>query len=145
MPVALLVLIAFEGFRAGSRQYNKVKAKKYNYDGVFRKDSLGRPVDETTGKRLSRNEARALAEHRRGTAKEAAKEREWKKKGDTLPDYKQASTTLTSRRSRTPSASSYSEDSQDEEPSWQDWSVLGAPCYTEHDEIAAGSQVVQRH
>lgn len=143
MPVALLVLVAFEGFRAGSRQYNKVKAKKYGYEGHFKKDSLGRPVDEMTGKRLTRNEARALAEHRRGIAKEAEKEKEWKEKGNTLPDYKQASTTSTFRGSVTPSASSYSGTSQDEEPSWQDWSVSGAPCYSEHDETARSSQLVR--
>lgn len=154
MPVALLLLIAVEGFRASLRQYNKRKAKKYQYDGVFGKDYLGRPIDKSTGRTLSRNEARAIAQHRRETEREALKEREWRSKGNILPEYSQATHGKQSKLSSStqnsendgsahfnsnPSSESDTADNNNDDQDWQNWSIAGAPCYKEHDEVAHSS------
>jgi hypothetical protein len=145
MAIGLLFLVAFEGVRCGSRKYNKSKAKKHGYEGCFKSDSFGRPLDDS-GRRLSRNEARALAEHRRSTAGEAEKARQWREKGNTLPDYGQAS--LKDRCSATSSSGSHDETvpqvEHNDQQNWQEWSISGAPRYTEHDEVHNSSQLVQR-
>lgn len=158
MPVALILLLAVEGFRAGSRQYNKRKAKKYQYDGVFGKDYLGRPIDKSTGRTLTRNEARAIAQHRREIEKQVIKEREWRSKGNILPEYSQTTTRIQSTiisssdtsessgsnhiNSTLSSGSDTAENSNDDQD-WQSWSIAGAPCYKEHEDLESSSQLVR--
>lgn len=88
MPVAavgLLVVLSVESYKASSRFFNRRKSKKHGYASL-RTDSLGRPVSEE-GKRLSKNEARALAAHNKEIERIRTAEREWRAKGERLPAY----------------------------------------------------------
>ncbi|TKY86655.1 hypothetical protein EX895_004295 [Sporisorium graminicola] len=88
MPVAavgLLVVLSVESFKASSRFYYKRKSKKHGYTSL-RTDSLGRPISED-GKRLSKNEARALAAHNKEIQRIRTAEREWRAEGERLPAY----------------------------------------------------------
>lgn len=86
MSVGLIILLVVETYRASSRRYYKQKAKKYGYDGLDH-DGLWRPLDSVHGRRLSRNEARALAQHRRGMEETDKAQEEWMAKGNVLPNY----------------------------------------------------------
>lgn len=145
MPVGLLILLVMEGYRAGSRKYNKKKAKKYQYDGMVARDQLGRPIDRS-GKRLSKNEARAWATHQRQVQADEEREREWRSKGNVLPNYGDCANEPTGRRRRestsgssvnsAPTQSTQEGQRRGDVPEWQRWSLSGAPCYTARDEQA---------
>ncbi|GAK63327.1 uncharacterized protein PAN0_003c1531 [Moesziomyces antarcticus] len=88
MPVAavgLLVVLSVESFKASSRFFQRRKSKKHGYSSL-RTDSLGRPISEE-GKRLSKNEAKALVAHNREIQRIRTAEREWRAKGERLPAY----------------------------------------------------------
>ncbi|CDR87155.1 uncharacterized protein SPSC_00281 [Sporisorium scitamineum] len=88
MPVAavgLLVVLSVESYKASSRFFNRRKSKKHGYASL-RTDSLGRPISED-GKRLSKNEARALVAHNKEIERIRTAEREWRAKGERLPAY----------------------------------------------------------
>ncbi|KAI3475430.1 hypothetical protein L1887_63198 [Cichorium endivia] len=88
MPVAavgLLVVLSVESFKASSRFFQRRKSKKHGYSSL-RTDSLGRPISED-GKRLSKNEAKALVAHNREIQRIRTAEREWRAKGERLPAY----------------------------------------------------------
>ncbi|CBQ71709.1 conserved hypothetical protein [Sporisorium reilianum SRZ2] len=88
MPVAavgLLVVLSVESYKASSRFWNRRKSKKHGYASL-RTDSLGRPISED-GKRLSKNEARALVAHNKEIERIRTAEREWRAKGERLPSY----------------------------------------------------------
>ncbi|KAJ1038176.1 hypothetical protein NDA11_000021 [Ustilago hordei] len=92
MPVAavgLLVVLSVESFKASSRFLNKRKSRKHGYSSL-RTDSLGRPISED-GKRLSKNEAKALAAHNKEIERIRTAEREWRAKGERLPPYNEMS------------------------------------------------------
>lgn len=74
MVVALILIAAGACYTLGSREYHKRRARKYQYDDLVH-DPLGRPLDpKPPHRRLTHNEARALAQHRREKA-EAARQR----------------------------------------------------------------------
>lgn len=83
--VGLLVVLSVESFKASSRFLHKRKSKKHGYSSL-RTDSLGRPISED-GKRLSKNEAKALAAHNKEIERIRTAEREWRAKGERLPAY----------------------------------------------------------
>lgn len=83
--VALLVVLSVESFKASSRYLHKRKSRKHGYSSL-RTDSLGRPLSED-GKRLSKNEAKALAAHNKEIERIRTAEREWRAKGERLPAY----------------------------------------------------------
>ena len=88
MPVAavgLLVVLSVESFKASSRFFHRRKSKKHGYASL-RTDSLGRPISDD-GKRLSKNEARALVAHNKEIERIRTAEREWRAKGERLPAY----------------------------------------------------------
>lgn len=85
--VALLVLLSVQSYKASSRFINKRKSRKHGYVDLPT-DNLGRPVNEH-GKRLSKNEAKALAAHNQEVQRIRTAEREWRAKGEQLPLYKQ--------------------------------------------------------
>jgi hypothetical protein len=144
MPVALLFLVAYVGYRAGARKYYKVRTKKYNLEG-FSKDTLGRPIDKKSGKKLSMNEARALSDHMRKAKEDDKLEREWRSKGNTLPQYGQLPEEESIGDDDGSSTSSIHDNpSQQGPPSqdWRSWNVSGAPCYTEQDEQTRQSLIL---
>lgn len=83
---SVIVLVSLATYRASVRQYNKRKAKKFGYDDLEH-DYLWRPIDQVNGKKLSRNEARALAQYRREQKSARAQESERFEKGNVLPAY----------------------------------------------------------
>lgn len=125
MAIGLLILLALEGVRVSIRKYHKRQAKKFQYDGEFRKDYLGRPLDNN-GKRMTRNEARAKAAHKRESLIDSKALHEWKSKGNQLPDYTSATTTTSDK-----AASSEQSMREGQAPNWQEWVVAGAPRYEE--------------
>ena len=160
MPVGLLLLLVMEGIRTGRRTYNKRQAKKYEYDGILASDQLARPIDRRTGRRLSKNEARAWASHQRQVQEDERREREWRSKGNVLPKYRDCATepktsraaesrpgSSSPRSASTPDRDSADDDDDNDEGSqagtqdWQRWSLSGAPCYTERDEVARRSML----
>lgn len=87
--VSLLVVLSVESFKASSRFFHKRKSRKHGYSSL-RTDSLGRPISED-GKRLSKNEAKALAAHNEEIQRIRTAEREWRAKGERLPPYNEMS------------------------------------------------------
>ncbi|PWZ00777.1 hypothetical protein BCV70DRAFT_100876 [Testicularia cyperi] len=90
MPVGaveVLILLSIESFKASSRFLHKRKSRKHGYD-TLRTDSLGRPLNDN-GKRLSKNEARALAAHNAEIERIRTAEREWRARGERLPRYEE--------------------------------------------------------
>jgi hypothetical protein len=143
MTVALIMLAAKEGYKLCSKKYHKRQAVKYNYAGILGSDKLGRPIDKQSGKKLSRNEARAYAAHQRQIKEDEEKERQWRVKGNVLPTYGQlqsersfssigSSSSMASISNHSESADASMEDESGEE--WKRWSISGSPLYTEHDE-----------
>lgn len=92
MPVAavgLLVVLSVESYKASSRFFHKRKSRKHGYSSLPT-DSLGRPISED-GKRLSKNQAKALAAHNKEIQRIRTAEREWRAKGERLPPYNEMS------------------------------------------------------
>lgn len=83
--VGLVVVLSVESYKASTRYWNKRKSKKHGYASL-RTDSFGRPISED-GKRLSKNEAKALVAHNREIERIRTAEREWRAKGERLPSY----------------------------------------------------------
>lgn len=83
--LGLLVVLSVESFKASSRYIHKRRSLKHGYSSL-RTDKLGRPLSED-GKRLSKNEARALAAHNKEIERIRTAEREWRAKGERLPAY----------------------------------------------------------
>jgi hypothetical protein len=147
MPVELFVFIAVGGFKMCSRKYNKTQAIKYKYDDeIVEKDYLGRPIDKSSRRRLSRNEARAYATYLRQVMEDEEQLKEWRSRGNVLPMYGQIPNDDGSDSSQASSSSSSSSGSSsnsvagdfsadcEELDEWRRWSISGAPCYTEQDE-----------
>ncbi len=66
MAAVALVLgaLTYQGIRHSSRLYHKRQSKKHNYASLPT-DAFGRPIDPETGEKLTKNKARALAQHHR--------------------------------------------------------------------------------
>lgn len=86
MAVGLVILVAIAAYRTSVRQYHKRKAKKFDYRELDH-DALWRPLDGVNGRKLSRNEARALAQHRRERKATRASESDRFERGNVLPPY----------------------------------------------------------
>lgn len=88
MPIGLIILLAYETVHRSARRLNRRRAKRGQYEDLPA-DDFGRPMDSSTGRKLSRNEARAMAAHQRELAAMRTREGEWHRKGNTLPEYQE--------------------------------------------------------
>lgn len=69
MAIGLAILLISGVIHFSTRQYNKRVAKKNGFDSLDH-DHLWRPLDGKRGKKLSKNEAKALAKFRQGETME---------------------------------------------------------------------------
>lgn len=128
MPIGLIILLAYEAVYRSARKVNRRRAKRGDYTDLPC-DDMGRPMDHTTGRRLSRNEARATAAHQRELVAMRTREGEWRRKGNTLPKYQEDPAGGAAGKADEEEAVLRGVDGYELERSR--WSWTGAPVYTE--------------
>ena len=83
----------YQGYRKSSQIYYRRAAKKNGF-ATLPTDTLGRPLDPESGERLTKNKARAVAEHRRELERShnaMARNSDKSQFGEDLPAYKKQS------------------------------------------------------